>query len=1431
MSTVNEQLATLSTLSTLSPEEKRVLLAQLLVKKAGQPGTAPISFAQERMWLVERLNPGSSALNLPVSFRIQGPLDRVALERSLNEIVRRHGTLRTSFVEVDGQLQQVVAPSLNLSVQVGDVAHLTTAEREAEIERLVLATTLHPFDLAQAPLMRAILIRVGADEYLLHLVLHHIVCDGWSITILARELDTFYNAFSTGQPVSLPKLPVQYADFARWQREQMQGETLTKQLDYWRQQLKDSPPLLALPTDHSRPPVRTFRDEHIQAMLAVDLVKMLRGISQQEGATLFMTLLAAFQLLLSRYSGMLDVPVGTPVAGRVRSELEDLIGVFINNLVLRTDLSGNPTFRELLRRVRTVALEAQANQEVPFEKIVEVLQPERSLSHTPLFQVMFNMFSFGLAHAELRGLQVEVTMPPETGANFDMTLYALERAGQVELMLDYNADLFEHARMAELLDQYQHLLGQISAHPDENIAQYSLLTAKAQRLLPDPAQPLRDAGVPSLQAGLAQVASQHAEKNALVDPYGTWRYHELDELSNQLANALRASGIRSADPVAIYADRSAALVLALLGVAKAGACFVILDPAYPAAQLVERLSAARPKGFIQLDAAGALPAAVIAFLTDHPVACHLDLARTPNEVRECLNEWSTGVSPVSGQTDDLLYIVFTSGSTGKPKGILGEQRSLTHFLQWHNQTFAFTPSDRFSMLSGLGHDPLLRDVFTPLWVGATLCIPAEKDIETPGRLAAWMSEQRITVAHLMPAMSELMTETSSDSANSGSTEQASLRYAFFGGDTLTQRHVTQLRRLAGEVTVVNFYGASETPQAMAYHVIHNHTADDDGAGADRNTIPIGHGIVDVQLLVLNSVRHLAGIAEVGEIYVRTPFLARGYLNDDTLTQQRFIRNPYGQSPGDRLYRTGDLGRYLPDGTIEFLGREDRQVKIRGFRVELGDIEAALDQYPGLRDTVVVAHEEAPGDRQLVAYVVPHGQTPSLRDMRSFLAERLPGYMIPTAFILLEALPLTPNNKVDLRALPVPGAARMALESVYVGPRTPVEEVLVDIWTETLQCGSLGIHDNFFELGGHSLLATQVVSRVRQVFRVELPLRVLFEAPTVAGMAAQVEEALQDTTAANAPPIMPDQRQSPVPLSFSQERMWFIQQLQPDSSAYHIAPAARFKGTLNMQALEYSLAEVVRRHEDLRTVFAIVDGQPAQVIAPPSDLRLQVVDLLQLDVPPAERERRAIALARQEAQQPFDLSRGPMLRATLYRLNDDEHLLLTAMHHIVTDAWSMGIMTREVAALYNAYVTARPALLPDLDVQYADYACWQRQWLRDEVLENQLAYWRNKLAGVTVIELPADRPRPAIQTYHGAIRSFELPDVLLNALRRLSLKKGVTLFMTTLAAFKVLLYRYTGQTDVTVGVPVANRRWLAVENLIGTFVNTLPLRTDLSGNPT
>lgn len=1082
------------------------------------PESSPqLSFAQERLWLIDQLMPAGAALNVPMAVGLKGAIDVHTLQRAVDEIVRRHEALRTTFVTIDGVPTPVTAPRCQTTIEVIDLSSGASAERQAQAHRLAEQEILRPFDLSRGPLIRTLLIRCGEEEAIFVVTMHHIVSDGWSLLLFFKELSTLYDSFAAGKASPLDPLSIQYADYAAWQRNWLRDGVVDSQLSYWRNQLSGELPVLDLPTDYVRPAMQTYAGAREVASLSAGLTKSLITLSRHEGASLFMTLLAVFKVLLQRLSGQDDIIVGSPIANRPRAEAENLIGLFLNNLALRNNLSGNPTFLELLARVRQTALDAYANQDVPFERLIEELKPERDLSRTSIFQVYFNLLSFSdqiqLPGGDSLSLVQGWLQMEETPAKFDLTLYAGIDGDSLKLAFVYNRHLFARARVAEMMRQFTFLLSQVTENPAAPIDDYSLLTPAAIEVVPDATRRLDEHLSQPITTIVSKQARLLAEKIAVTDATGSWTYRQLDSRSNQLANFLIAAGIRKGDVVAIFAHRSAPLVAAILGVLKAGAAFTIIDPVNPTARSIDCLRVASPRAVIEMAAAAPVGDSLRQFFASLPAR----IVFTEDGECETIAAYSDEDPDVAIDKDDLAYIAFTSGSTGVPKAVLGRHGPLTLFTAWAVEQFDLNASDRFCMLSGLAHDPLHRDILTPLQLGGTICIPRESDLEDPARLREWMRQQQITIANLTPAMAQLLC-AQYPTARDVSID--SLRYSFLVGDVLTRREVARLKQVAPAAACINLYGATETQRAVGYYVA------DELTTSAKQVLPVGRGIKDVQLLVLNRARQRCGLGELGEIYFRSPHLAQGYLGDEALTRARFTTNPLTGDPNDRLYYTGDLGRYLLDGNVEHAGRADRQMKVRGFRVEPGEIEAAIVRTGSAREVAVIAENDG-GVTMLVAYIVPTtGADAIATELHQALTERLPAYMIPQRFVMLEALPLTPNHKLDRSALTAVGQEQRLITATETAPRTTTEANLSAIWQSVLGISELGIHDNFFELGGHSLMAARLFALIENEFGKRLPLATLFRASTVAQLATILDAESGVASCSSLVPIQPSGSRPP-----------------------------------------------------------------------------------------------------------------------------------------------------------------------------------------------------------------------------------------------------------------------------------------------------------------
>ncbi|WP_193076029.1 non-ribosomal peptide synthetase [Pseudomonas sp. FME51] len=1358
----------------------------------------PLSYAQQRQWFLWQLEPDGAAYNMSVALQLKGKLDSEALRASFEALIARHETLRTTFHQDGEQAIQIIHPATSFPLAVETLSTQPGDDLDETLKTLVEGEAQGPFDLEHGPLLRVKLLRLAEDHHVLILTMHHIVSDGWSMPIMVDELMQLYEGYRIGQPVTLPELLIQYADYAIWQRNWMEAGEQERQLAYWKAKLGDQQPVLELPTDHPRPTVQSHAGASLSIEITPELSRSLKQLAQQQGVTLFMLLLASFQTLLHRYSGQDDIRVGVPIANRNRVETERLIGFFVNTQVLKAEFELETTFNELLQQIKRTTLEAQAYQDLPFEQLVEALQPERSLSHSPLFQVMFNhqMETHGNAQ-QLPGLQVEGLSREKQTAQFDLTLDTCEHSGGISASLTYATALFEADTITRLADHWLSLLHAITEQPDQRISELPLLSEKEQQqIIYD--WNCTEAIYPSDQC-IHQLIEAQAEKTpdavAIVFGSQALTYQQLNQKANQLAYKLRDLGVGPDILVGIAVDRSMEMMLGLLAILKAGGAYVPLDPEYPQERLAYMLEHSN---------AGLL-------LTQHHLLDQLPIAdiniwcldRDWHELEGYSNaNLHTLVDP-----EHLAYCIYTSGSTGKPKGVAVRHQALTNFLAGMALQPGIQAQDKVLALTSLSFDIAGLELYLPLLAGASVIMLANQQNKDPQALLELIQDQSVSIIQATPSTWRMLL----DAIPVGGLAGCKL---LCGGEALASDLASRMIEQTGHVW--NLYGPTETTIWSGLHYL----------DAENPAPYLGKPIANTALQILDRAFGVAPPGVAGELLIGGHGLARGYLHRPDLTAERFVPDPLDrcEQGGGRLYRTGDLARYRADGIMEYISRIDHQVKIRGFRIELGEIEARLQEHAAIREAAVI-DVEGPGSRQLAAYLVPadltlaqsndHQQATVLRDeLRAHLRIALPDYMVPSHLVFLEKMPLTPNGKLDRKALPAPAASQLQQE--YVAPQSELEQQIAAIWADVLKVEKVGLNDNFFELGGHSLLATQVISRIRQALDIELPLRTLFETPVLGEFAAHTGQG----TSSTVPAFTRVNRDQSLPLSYAQQRQWFLWQLEPEGAAYNMSAAMRLKGRLDIEALRLSFESLIARHETLRTTFRQDGEQALQAIH--SQINLV------LDQETLETADETLIRSRVEAEvaKPFDLEHGPLLRVRLMRLAEDEHVLVLTMHHIVSDGWSMPIMVDELIQLYEGYRNGQTISLPELPIQYADYAIWQRQWMEAGEQERQLAYWKEQLGDEQpVLELPTDRPRPAIQNQQGAGLSIELNDQLAQSLKQLAQQQGVTLFMLLLASFQTLLHRYSGQNDIRVGVPIANRNRVETEQLIGFFVNTQVLKAE------
>lgn len=1755
-------------LSELSPE-KRALLMKKLQEKSQQQAEKfaipkrenqqeyPMSFAQERMWFLYQWDPSSPSYNMPAAVRFVGKLKPEVMQRSLNEIIRRHEVLRAAFVTENERPKQIVLPELAYEIPVIDLSHLSREEQEAQATRLATEDAQKPFDISQPPLLRASLIRLNPEEHIVLFTMHHIISDGWSIGVLIKEFVSLYHAFSAGKASPLEELPIQYADFAVWQKSWLQGELLHNQIDYWKKQLADCPPILDLPTDRPRPPYVTYRGAHQAFTFPKSLLEALKTLSKEMNVTLFTTLLTAFKVLLHRYSRQEDICIGAPIANRTRAELEDLIGFFVNTLVMRSVLSGNPSFRTLVKRVNDMALEAYSHQDVPFEMLVSELHPERDMSHTPFFQVMFALQEAQQEALQTPELKISLLETESGTAKFDIIMFAEERKDGLRIALEYNIDLFNHDTIARMAGHFQNLLQGIVKNPDQSIAELPIMTAEeARTVVVEWNNTRRD--YPSdrcVHQLFEEQVARTPDATAAIFGEKQISYRALNERANQLAHYLQKLGVQPDDFVAIIMERSLDMIVATLGILKAGAVYVPLDTAYPKPRMAFMLEDTQvPVILTQKQLKNNLPE-----YQAHVISM--------DEEWEQIAQESTSNPIIERSAKSIAYVMYTSGSTGRPKGVAVPHQAINR-LVLNTDFVSIEPTDRIAQAANASFDAATFEIWGALLTGATLVGITKDVVLSTYEFVKELRENGISILFLTTALFNQIANEIPDAFRT-------LKQVSFGGEACDPNSVRKVLQAVPPKELLHVYGPTENTTFSTWYLI---TEVPEGA----HTIPIGRAIANSTIYVLDQKLNPVPVGVPGELYCGGDGLAQQYYNRPDLTAEKFIPDPFSQQLGARLYRTGDLVKWLPDGQIEFMGRIDQQVKIRGFRIELGEIESLLRKHHGVQDAAVIAREDQPGVKRLVAYIVPDEDHPATNaELRSYLLEKLPDYMVPGIFMRLEALPINPNGKLDRKALPVPDQSRPELEKAYVPPRTKFEEALAKMWQEILGIEQVGIYDNFFELGGNSLQAAVFINKLQKAFGEAVHVRSIFLAPTIAEFSTYANEYYHDKIQAHfgekiegptvleelgtriekvgridashiaqfrkiiqplparphglapqkknptaifvlspprsgstlfrvmlaghpqlfAPPeldllsfntlrerkaafeqeltiwleaawraimeikscdleaakkimaefenqnlttkefyhilqqwlgdkilvdktpsypldieilkraeedfedakyihlvrhpyatiysfleakldknffryespftrrelaeliwlvchqnilaflkdipaerqhrlkfedlvsdpetyvkgicqflnvdfneamlkpyqgkrmtdgvteksqmvgdfkfylhkkiddnaadrwkkvhsedflsdfswklaeqlgyermeqtsgddfqsrskrealtiIRPIPRTGDLPLSYQQQRLWFLDQMAPGSSSYNIPVAVRISGQLNIEATVKSLNEIIRRHEVLRTRFLTIDGKPVPFVSPDLTIDIPIKDLSGL----SEQQRETVAQqeAIEEARLPFDLAKDALIRGRILKLGSESFVLLLTMHHIVSDGWSAGVIIQEFAALYQAFAEGKPSPLPELPIQYIDYAAWQREWLKGEVLQLQLDYWRQQLEGCPpVLELPTDRPRPAEVTYNGASARLNIPVDLTNEIKDFCRREGVTEFMALLAAFQTLLYRYSGQTDICVGTPIANRGRAEIENLIGFFVNTLVLRTKLSGRP-
>ncbi|HYK02057.1 MAG TPA: amino acid adenylation domain-containing protein, partial [Thermoanaerobaculia bacterium] len=1662
----------------------------------------PLSFAQERLWFINQLEPNSAGYNVPGAVTIQGELDIDQVNEAFNLLIERHESLRTVFPNDDGNPRQLILDRMEFELRRIDLSAFDKDVRDSEARRMCQTDAATPFDLAHGPLLRGMVIRLAEHEHILMLNMHHIISDGWSLGILIHELGVITDALRQDRRPELAPLAIQYADYSVWQRKWLEeGGILNQQLAYWQKKLAGVPESLDLATDYVRPSVQSFAGGIQTFALDAQLTAQLKRLAEQQGGTLYMVLLAAFKVLLHRYTGQTDICVGSPIANRQYGETERVIGMFVNLLALRSRVESAATFAALLAQVKETCVEAYEHQDAPFEKVVDLLQPQRNLTISPLFQVTLTLQNTDAVAFDASTQRY----PLDSGiSKFDLGFDFTETAEGLAGSLEYSAALYKPATVARMIEHFTAICRAITATPAAQIRDLQYMgDAEKHELLAGfndtAAEFPRDKCLHQLF--MEQVA-QSPERIAVISGDEQLTYEQLYARSRDLALYLQAEGVQPDGPVGLCMERSLDMVVSLLGILQAGGAYVPLDPDYPVERLAHMLQDSSAAIVLTQEK---LQDKLTSLTPEGTRIVPLDLHWPVIDARVAALKAENVELVERVEPHHLAYVIYTSGSTGRPKGVMNEHRGVVNRLIWMQNAYALDADDTVLQKTPFSFDVSVWEFFWPLLTGARLVMARPEGHKDPGYLVDTIREHRITTLHFVPPMLQVFLD------HPDAAQCLSLTRVICSGEALPSILVRRFGELLPHATLYNLYGPTEAAVDV--------TAWTCPAVNVPTIIPIGRPIANTRMYILDAHGATVPIGIPGELYIGGVQVARGYLNRPELTAERFVTDPFAGEASARMYKTGDLARWQDDGTIEYLGRNDFQVKIRGFRIELGEIEARLAEHEGVREAVVVAREDTPGDKRLVAYYAPslerafpvaqllrlqqteagatashctlangltvfqqnqtetdfvydeifkddgylrHGVTLAdgdcvfdvganiglfslfvaqrarnttiyafepiptvyeslrlnaalygwagrvyecgladepkeqvftfyphntvisssstsqseareivrsfllqqqetggdegveelldarleseeytcqlrtiseiieengveridllkvdvekgeydvlrgirdedwekirqlvvevhdvsgrlaeitgmlrargyevsceqsqslqatdlynlyafhpgsvrssvaatsgaaekvwaspdflLRDLRAFLSERLPDYMVPAAYVPLAEMPLSPNGKLDRKALPAPEAGSVAAHA-YEAPAGEIEIALAQVWSEVLHVERIGRNDNFFELGGHSLLATQLVSKIRSRLDVDLPLKAVFERTSVARLAEFIATAQKS----EIPPIRPVDRTEldRLPLSFAQERLWFLNELEPDSAGYNVPGAVTIRGELDVRQLEQAFNLIIARHENLRTVFPTEEGRAHQRILESVDFRLQRVDLSHVEAGP-ERAAEARRLCQAEAATPFDLAMGPLMRGMVLELAEQEHILMLNMHHIISDAWSVGVMIRELDVILEALRQGQTPELPPLPIQYVDYSVWQRKWLEEGgILERQLGYWQGKLAGVPQsLDLPADHPRPSVRSFAGAARGFALDAQLTGQLKRLAEQQGGTLYMVLLAAFKVLLHRYTGQNDICVGTPIANRQYGETDGLIGMFINTLALRSQV-----
>lgn len=1428
----------LEKLASLSPEQRALLEKRLLSKSTQDRGRQSIpaisrdkdayslSYTQFRMWWLDQVEPGNPAYIIPVAVRMNGKVDLRVLEQSLQTMVQRHESFRTTFHQEGDTPVQKLHATLKLPLHVLDLSSMGESEKREKAIEISRKELRRPFQLDELPLIRSSIIRLDQEEHLWIVAIHHIVFDGWSVGLFLEEIGQLYQSAIQKREFKLPEFNIQSIDYAEWEKKQLNEEQMQGQLTYWKDQMKGPLPVLDLPVDFPRPSNRSSNGKQINIMMSKEVHDSLQEVCRVEEVTLFTALMTAYIILLHRYSQQDDIIVGFPILGRGHSEVQQVIGAFVNTLPLRCQLTSEMTCREVLQQVKKLTMDAFTHQDIPFEMLIEEIQPERRASYNSLFQVMFNL-NKPVPEMEMDGLSMKYELIDHHTSKFDLNLEVrLSDHGDFLCTFEYSTDLFKEETIQFFAEHYRKLLQSMSESIDGKIANMDMMTKRDQLKLTELNDTHKYYHLDAfLQDSFVQQAEMNPERIALFDQDKTMTYGELHERSNRVAHFLHEQGVGRNQLVAIMMERGIDLMVSLYGILKAGAAYVPIDPEYPVDRIEYMIHDSNSHVIISKHNYSNNISTFIKDDSHKMTVLFMDeeIHVVPSDIGiktyswSDLSTYSTQIPDVEGSPTDMAYMIYTSGSTGNPKGVPIQHSAIVNRLQWHQEQFQATSEDVIAQRTSICFDVSVWELFWALSYGAKLSIVPSEVVKDPERLYDHLIERNISIIHFVPSLFSTFISYLQDLEIRRAIP--SLRWIVTSGEALPIKPVNQwFAMFFTQTKIANLYGPTEAAVDVTSYIIEGPVTH----------IPIGKPVANTQLFVLDHKMKPCPINVPGELYIGGVQLALGYYKQEEKTAESFIPNHLPYFSGERLYRTGDLARVKATGDIEYLGRKDNQVKLRGFRIELDEIETLLGLHPKVTQVAVVIRKLL-DDQILLAFYTQSSKEVNGKELKDYLAQKVPGYMIPSHVIQLDEMPLTPSGKINRKLLKETQLTEFLheREGRLTAPATVTEKEIVEIWKEILLHEQIGCDQNFFDLGGHSLMVTKIISRIRNQYGLDVSIRDFFENPTIREFARIVDNLKQSGVQEerNSISIPQAEKKEYYTLSNSQKRLYFVYQLDPESNSYNMPGCLHIRGELNICAFKQAFQLLISRHDILRTRFIEVDGTPMQDIKKEIDFTIQEHDLTVY----AESERQKIMQDNMyvDQTQPFHLEEGPLLRAKLFVLNDIEYRFYLNMHHIISDGWSIGVMAKEICNLYEDLSKGNHPSLAECELQYVDYAEWQEKNLQNGRWFDQEEYWLRTLSGpLPELKLPYDKKRPLDQAVRGEVYPFVISEELAHQLRTFSQENQYTLFMVLFAAYAQVLYHQTGQRDFIIGVPIAGRSNQSLESLIGLFLNNLAIRLQI-----